>query len=452
MFDESKLLLQFAAVSDLQYGYSSNRPHADTGERGVSCLRQLQALAQKYTSKGLDAVLFAGDLINNAKASQVEGFKEVYEAVLNPAEVPFIFCLGNHDVRSGKHYTKQELNMDVFYRIFGDAYRTYETATTDLQEGCIHQVVGGYHFLAINPLDTGYLCSVGDDSGAKYSEKAKLWLDKRLSEITAQVPEHYVFITTHPMIYGLAYGSELVYNNLYWYTKELVPILNKYPQVVAFGGHLHFPISDERTIMQDKITSINCGAMSYMAIENGNYRNMISGTVMADAWEVSNGHLVQVDEQGNVRIIRMNFALETTIKEPWVLPAPTSDGTHLQRYTKARGDAAHNLPPVLAEDAISVTDDGTDPLAVTLTFLSGSDDDEIHCYEAIITENGEEVEKIRLLADSYLRANPQDMKTSWTVALKENTYQKGHTYTVTLNAYDCWDGKSNDVVYTYTPE
>lgn len=452
MFNEEKIVLQFAAVSDLQHCDKYKRFPINSGERGISCFKQLQALAQKYTTKGLDAVFFAGDIVNNAKASQVESFKEIYETVLDPAKVPFIFCLGNHDVKCGSSYTEQELNMDLFYRIFGDAYRTYDAASTDLQEGCVHQVVGGYHFLAINPFDTGYHGTVGDDSGVKYSEKTKQWLDERLSEITAQAPDRYVFVATHPMIYGLAYGSELVFSKTYWYTKELVPILNKYPQVVAFGGHLHFPIGDERSIMQDKITSINCGAISYMAIENGNYRDMLQDTVMKDAWKVSNGHLVQVDEQGNLRIIRMNFTLETAIKAPWVLPAPTADGSHLKYYTKARGDGNHNQPPVLAQDAISVTDNGADPLMVTMTFRSGSDDDQIHYYEAVVTENGEEVERVRLLADAYLHATPQDMQPLWMVALKENTYLKGHTYTITLNAYDCWDAKSNDVVYTFMPK
>ena len=343
--------------------------------------------------------------------------------------------------------------MDVFYRILGDAYRTYESETSDLVGGFVHQIVGGYHFLAINPLDEGYVCEKGDESGAKYSAESKEWLDKMLAKITAENPDHYVFVTSHPMIYGLAYGSELVFNTLYWYTKELVPILEKYPQVVAFGGHLHFPISDERSIMQDKFTGVNCGAMSYMAIENGDYRDMANATVMKDASAVSNGYLVQLDEDGNLRMIRMNFGLKKTIKDPFVLPAPAADGSHLKPYSRDR--AKTNQPPVLAEDAIMVADNSVwvkdEALRVTMTFRSGTDDDAIQRYVITVTENGKEIDSARLLADSYLYASPADMKPFWTLDLAENTYFKGHTYTIALAAYDCWDAESNIVTYTYQP-
>lgn len=453
MFDESKIVLQFAAVSDLQHGY---HPHSiayfDTAERGRDCFRQLQELALQYNDRGLDAVFFAGDIINNARASQVESFKEdVYEPVFDPSKVPFIFCLGNHDVRSGRPYTLQELNMDTYYRIFGDSFRTYDPETTDLALGCVHQVVRDYHFLAINPMDTGYLCQVGDDSGAHYSPEALAWLDEQLAKITAQHPEHYVFVTTHPMLHDLAYGGDLVMSHLHWYTKELLHVLNKYPQVVAFGGHLHFPISDERSIMQDKVTNVNCGAISYMAIENGGYRDMADVTVMKDAAEVYSGYLAQVDASGALRLIRMNFGLKKQIKQPFVLPAPCADGSHLLRYTRARGSAENNQPPLLDPNAISVSDTGDESLSVTVTFRAGSDDDAVQHYVLTVTEDGREVEQARLLADGYLCASPADMKKEWTLQLAENTYQKGHTYTISLIAYDSWNAASNPVTYIYQP-
>lgn len=475
MFDESKIVLQFAAVSDLQHGFlskesllrkrspgeqhlsylSKNLGWFDTGERGREGFRQLQELALKYTDRGLDAVFFAGDIVNNARASQVESFKEVYEDVLDPVKTPFIFCLGNHDIYSGRPYTYQHLNLDVFYRIFGDAYRTYDVENTDLEMGYVHQVVGDYHFIAVNPMDTGYISEVGDPSGAHYAPELLKWLDELLAKITTEHPNRYVFLTTHPMLRGLAYGGDLVLGTLFWNTKELLDVLNKYPQVVAFGGHLHFPISDERSIMQDKVTNINCGAMSYMATENGGFRDMLSVTVMKDASNVSNGHLVQIDEAGNLRIIRMNFGLGKTIKEPWILPAPSADGAHLQCYSWARGNAENNQPPVLAEDAIMVADNAAriceGAVKPTLAFKAGTDDDLIHYYKITITEGDQVVEEAKLLADSYLHASPADMKTLWTLELAENTYFKGHTYTISLAAYDSWEAESNIVTYTYQP-
>lgn len=60
--------------------------------------------------------------------------------MFDPVKVPFIFCLGNHDVNIGVSYTCENLTMDDYYRIFGNAYRTYDADNTDLQLGYVHQV------------------------------------------------------------------------------------------------------------------------------------------------------------------------------------------------------------------------------------------------------------------------------------------------------------------------
>ena len=151
----------------------------------------------------------------------------------------------------------------------------------------------------------------------------------------------------------------------------------------------------------------------------------------------------------------MNFGLGKTIKEPWILPAPSADGAHLQCYSWARGNAENNQPPVLAEDALMVADNAAriceGAVKPTLAFKAGTDDDLIHYYKITITEGDQVVEEAKLLADSYLHASPADMKTLWTLELAENTYFKGHTYTISLAAYDSWEAESNIVTYTYQP-
>lgn len=448
-FDETQIVLQFAAISDFQHGQNI----VDTYGRGKWALKQLKERALEYTDKGLDAVLIAGDLIYNSTAAQAEEFGKMYREVLDPAQVPAIFALGNHDVQVGASYTKEELKMEDYYRIFGDDFRSYETETSNLDIGCTHQIVNGYHFLTINAIDTSY--PKIDSGNVVYSQEALDWLDKTLATITAEEPDQYVFIATHPVIYDTVFGSDLITGGTNWYTWDLTPVLEKYPQVVTFGGHLHFTISDERSIMQDKFTSLDCGAIAYMATDPGNYRHMRSATVMKDCTKVSCGYLAQVDIHGNARFIRMNFYLEQDYKEPFVISAPAEDGSHLKAYTKERGNPKNNDAPVLAEDAISVEDNrdsaGDKPLTVRLTFRSGTDDDAIYNYVLTVREGDAEVETIRLLADSYLHATPAEMRESWMINLDRASYFTGHTYTIHMVAYDSWGASSNEVVYEYAP-
>ena len=299
-FNEEKIVFQFAAVSDLQHGIKWIP--IDTYGRGVYAFEQLQDLALQYNDKGLDAVLFSGDLVNDSRSSQVQEFAQIYEEVFDPVKVPLIFCQGNHDVKHNPNSNREELTLADYYIIFGNKYRSYDKETSRIDLGCVHQVVGDYHFVSVVPLDSGW--EHNEDGSANYDPAAVAWLDETLAAITEENPDQYVFLTTHPLIYDTAYGSDVIYGTMSWFTKELTPVLEKYPQVVTFGGHLHFPITDERSIMQTSFTSLQCGALSYMATEPGNYRHMKNGTVMKDCTKVSTGYLVQIDENNNVRFLR----------------------------------------------------------------------------------------------------------------------------------------------------
>ena len=451
-FNEEKIVFQFAAVSDLQHGMKWIT--LDTYGRGAYAYEQLQELALQYNDKGLDAVLFSGDLVNDSRVAQVQEFAQIYEEVFDPTEVPLIFCQGNHDVKHNPNSNREELHLEDYYIIFGNKYRSYDKETSRIDLGCVHQIVGDYHFVSVTPMDSGW--ENNEDGSANYDPAVVEWLDETLAAITKENPDQYVFLTTHPLIYDTAYGSDLIHGTMSWNTRELTAVLEKYPQVMTFGGHLHFSINNEQSIMQTSFTSLQCGAMSYMAVEPGNYRYMTNATVMKDCTKVSTGYLVQIDENNNVRILRMDFFREELIKEPWVLMAPQKDGSHLLSYTKDRGSAENNSAPVFAENAIAIEDDADDitaeqALKPYLVFQSASDDDQVHNYTVKVTENGQELETINLLADFYLHTTPDEMRDEWRIMLERDTYYKGHTYTITLTAWDDWGAQSDVVSYTYEP-
>lgn len=428
-FDETKIVLSFAAISDTQHKYSG----IDTLAKFRNALKQIKAFATEH-GNGLDAILFAGDLVQSAKSQEVREFKTAYEAVINPDEVPLIFSLGNHDVKVS--YTVEDLKTENFYQIFGDVYRTYDKETSRVDLGCTHTVINNYHFLCLNPTNESY--GVSGNVGTLYTDEVKTWLDETLSAITTENPDHYVFVNTHPMIYDTVYGSTLVTGSTQWFTKDLTSILEKYNQVVTFGGHLHFPLNDPRSIMQTAFTSFGCASVTYMAIENGGYENMSSATVMKDAAQVSQGLMVQIDENGNMRVTRMDFQNDKTIQEPWELPAPSADGAHLTHYGKDRAES--NVAPVLPE--LNVVMGKTTSIGkqqVTLEFAKAEDDFFAHHY--VITLNnkttGTKIRTLKILADFYLHAKIEDMKATYTQNL--GYLDPGVEYEVIVEVYDSWD-------------
>ena len=452
-FDSKNIVLQFAAVSDVHVARNAAAPG-----RVQAAFEQLKEAALLYTDKGLDAVVVAGDLTDDygnnqdVKATEINKLKTAYENVFGTTPtVPMIYGLGNHDhdfERNGGAGS----DLATFINVMGnkEVHTKYDVACSDSAHGSRHSVIGNYHFLFLEPITYG--CTGADDTGAKYYAETKAWLDAELKAITEANPNNYVFVVTHPMIYGTVYGSDLLTSGIYWYTKDITDILSKYPQAVTFGGHLHFPLNDERSIMQTAFTSLGCGSVQYMALEDGAYDGMASATTMPDNQQVSSGYLVQVDANGNVRFIRMDFQNETTIKDPFVIEAPKADKSHLNKYSKDR--ANRNQAPVFAENAVSYKDDSADAKAEILTltakFLAATDDDLIHHYVVELKENGIVIETHKILTDFYRHGKVSDMKAEYEVTFDEGC-SRGAKYEICATAYDSWGAKSNTASVKYEP-
>ena len=450
-FDEKNIVLQFGAVSDIHIGRSGTGIHTD--QWATDAYTMLRDLALSYSEDGLSAMLVAGDLTDNGKDEQMRHFAQLYESVFDVEKTPLIFCLGNHDVNIGSAYALDGEDFEGFYEQFGQKYRQYESDSR-LDIGCVHQIVNGYHFLSVNPLDEGYRNTLLNS--VLYDDEAKAWLDDTLARITAENPDQYVFVSTHPQMYRMAYGGEHTYTTTGWFTRELNDIFRKYPQVMTFSGHVHFSINSDVSIMQDGFTALQTGSVNYMSNEDGEYRDSNAAVSLIDRETVHNGYLVQVDANGAVRVLRLDFGFQSEVKYPFVLKAPQADGSHLLDYGWDRAESGKNKAPVLDKDAISVKDNAEGKAAgaqigVKLTFKAGTDDDQIHAYAVSVRDaEGKLIETQRVLADFYKVVQPSDMKTEWSFML-DGKYIKGKTYEIMLVAADDWGVCSNVVTYTYQP-
>lgn len=427
-FDEDNIVLQFGAISDIHQNGNASSPYY---QKYVSALAQLKNIS----GGNLDAVAIVGDLTDGSTRAQYQQVISGYLANFEPEETYFIYTMGNHD--SSHQYTS---NFEYFQGLLDHSGHNFFAALSDDTPADMkkianyHYVVNGFHFLTctIEYYNNGSDCSVASSSID--------WLDSQLEKITKENPNQPVFVLCHAMIYDTVYGSTLdTGGSIGWYTSYLTPTLKKYPQVVTFSGHLHFPLNDEKSIMQTDFTSLGCASVRYMAIENGGYENMKSATVMNDCEDYSQGYLVQVDANGAVRFVRMDFFHKKTIKDAWVIPPTRADGSHLTKYTK---DRANNDAPYFTGEAEFVLRRYTSTTVQgNLDFASAIDDDLIHHYEVLVKDsNGKVLQRYKLLADFYLKPTPDTMAEKWTRPLKGLNLDG--TYTIEVYAYDSWDNVS----------
>lgn len=424
-FDENSIVLSLGVISDTHIGngYGSE-------EKFHNVLTQLV----EATEGKLDGVLVVGDLINTATPPQLVTFKELYEEVLDPVTVPLVYTIGNHDMNPQYRWTEETVAQHaVFHTILGENYfRTDQDPVMRDSLECRHCVIGPYHILCLTP---------DHSSPITYNPAVLEWLEARLQEITGQDPDRYVILLTHPMIYGTCYGSVLqdTYTRLgdYWSTKELSEILSRYPQVITFGGHLHFPLNDPRSIWQGSFTAVGTASTSYMAIDNGNYEDMATVTTMKGAGRFSQGLLLQFDKKGNARLTRMDFYNRAVIGDLWELPAPRKDLSHLSRYNHETL-RARNTPPVLSSAEFK---DGK------LYFAAGKDDEFVHHYRITLSKDGVPVAEKKILADFYRVPLPSQMKADYELSLTD--LEEGE-YTATVVAVDSWDAQSAPITCAFS--
>lgn len=439
VFDEKHITLSFGVVSDTHID-GTDTP---TARKFTSAMEQLRDKALEQDPDGLDGILIAGDLTNNPYSSesnyvQADYFKNLYESVFDPVETPMIYTPGNHDVY--REWTEAAISQAK--NISGRLGEDYTLTDLDLPAWdsleCRHCRVGDCDILCILPVGRRPVV---------YTDGQKAWLDATLKSVTGSRPDRYVLVLTHPMISGTVYGSML---GDYWATEDLTPILSKYPQAVVFGGHLHFPLNDPRSIWQGAFTVLGCGSVRYMAIENGRYEYMSGKTVMKNSGEFSQGLLVQFDRRGNMRITRMDFYNKAEIAEPWLAGHPCADGSHLLAYS-VENRYPRNCAPVLDSLALYAgSPDEAGLTTVTARFPAGRDDEFVHHYSvSVCGAAGDTVCFKKYLSDFYLVPQPSMMKAEWEEPLAS---LPAGEYAVSLTAYDSWDAQSNTLTESITIE
>ena len=433
-FDASNIVLSLGVVSDVHVNQQAQ------ANKWKSALQQFKAKALENDSNGMAGVLVVGDLIDQPSNNQLSLFRSTLESEIDVKKTPMIYTIGNHDVP--RYAWASTMVSDVAYmrNMFGnDYFQTDQDQEMRTKYEARHCVIGDYHILCVSP---------NGDQPIVYDPTVVTWLDNQLAAITSAEPEKYVIVITHPMIKNTVYGSRLgeeggIWESTlshYWATDALTPVLRKYPQAIVFGGHLHFPLNDPRSVWQGDFSVFGCASVRYMALENGKYEDMSSATVMKDCNDFSQGNLLQFDASGNMRVLRMDFYNKDVIGEPIVSSYPTSDKGHLTKYNHTTLSLA-NAAPSLSTLNVDVTDG-----IATAKWAAGTDDEFVHHYVLTLKKGGAVVTTMKILADFYKSAKTSGMRREWTRSLGNVT---DGTYELTLEAFDSWDAAAKPLKKTF---
>lgn len=398
-FADFQPVLRFAALSD---------SHIDDQGTELEEQRLVKVLQTAKSYGKVDAVLIAGDFSDYGTQSSMEKIRDLLTANID-LDTQLLITLGNHE-----YYVDKDNAAARFETVFGT------TANR-------HVIVNGFHFIGFSP----------DTTGNAYSSETLSWLEDELAIAAADDPTKPIFVVQHHPVSDTLFRSDytVAVNNL-------APIFEKYPQIVDFSGHSHYPSQNPRQIWQGEYTALGTGTLSYHSLQINNlelppwYSAVHDGTegswVLGHKKNKDGGefYLVEADAKGALRIIAYDVNAEAEICR-YYIRTPSDPSTF--RYTDAR--IAASQAPVFPANA-STTLVNTYYNGFDLSFPQATCDDLVESYRVEVYLEGELVNTTILTSCFYLTPKPTTMVAK-VRGLQASTEHTVKIYAVNAYNKDC---------------
>lgn len=300
-----------------------------------------------YRDQKVDGVVIAGDLADWGKEDQLKMVADTWFSVFpkdkrpDGGHVERLFIYGNHDIEGRKWFDypdEEEIaprRAQVWKKCFKEEYKHVWLKT-----------VKGYHFIGSHWDNHDNAPEVPPFLKAN---DAKLRGDKPFFYIQHAHPK----ATT----YGeWAWGQD---------NGEITQALSEYPNAVAFSGHSHMPLNDDRCVWQGAFTSIGTSSLYYLIFLGGRENSEVDGSkervpsqmkaTMGDVMEGHQGMLMTICDNCMV-IERREFLHDEKLGDDWIIPL--KDNTQMTWEERAKKAVA---PQFAKGDKVTVTrQDGKD--------------------------------------------------------------------------------------------
>ena len=312
-----------------------------------------------FRDQGVDGVLVCGDMADRGTVEELEAVARAWYSVFPDGKAPDgrrveqLFVYGNHDFEGYKYGGRVK-------SIFGKEY--YDHAINkDLAAAwkkCFHEdfnpiwrkEVKGYTVIGTHW--TKDHCRGWEEVGTSY---ASHWFEQNGATLDPSKPFFYL---QHPPLKGTCHCDWV-----WGHDNGLVTqALSKFRNAVAFSGHSHASINDERAIWQGAFTSIGAGSLKYTGLEYGDVlpfgreNDLPSpGQRDEDPYKIMHKMKIHSGHQGMIlrvyddRMVfeRRDFEDLGLLGDDWVVPLPAVEPMPFA-YAKR---AAASVPPQFPKGA-----------------------------------------------------------------------------------------------------
>ena len=304
--------LRFGVISDI---------HVTTPE---STAKFRRALAY-FRDRGADAVMVAGDLTDWGLKSGLQCVADAWYDVFpndcapDGRKVTKLFVTGNHD---DEGWWYGDMTLDMHVQGYSEDESLHRLGMKDCWQEVFHEpyaeirrrTVNGYDFISTE------WCR---DAKRRDELAVGKWLLEHADGLKGDKP---FFFFRHTPLPGTVSSSSPVRPGS---PATLTDVLRRFPNCVAFNGHTHWTLNDERSIWQGDFTAISIPSMSYTSTPHGHDNGSDTrrgdsklgmGRLPArDNLEEAQGYFVSVyDDRMDVE--RYDFEQMTEAAAPWTVP------------------------------------------------------------------------------------------------------------------------------------
>lgn len=388
--DDFVPLMRFAVTSDVHTEFLGGRQN----RRLAKMIKSAYAAARSHEAyKDLDGLLIAGDVTDRGYKFQYLAFQSVLNANILEETSPMVILAKSHDCST--------LKKDAL-----DFYEDLSGLSTDF-----HKIIKGFHFIGIST--THYR-----DTDDKYSQAQLQWFDEQLADAVADDPDKPIFVSHHEHVLNTVYGSREDLGER-WGTPEFYDILAKYPQVVDFSGHSHYPLNDPRSIWQGDFTALGTSTLYYyeFTVDNVKTYHPKNNKNASQYW------LVEVDAANRVRLRGYDLIGEAFVCE-YIIDTPADKNTFA--YTPEKMQASSS-PPAFESDAKAKLKNIADSISLDLPAAKSTDGKIIFLYRVYVFDESEnQVGNFWELSGYYFTPPPSKVNVNIGKLPKGNYTYKAH--------------------------
>ena len=357
--------LRFGVVSDIHITHAGADEQIGAFGNNLTFKHALEW----FRSQNVDAVVIAGDMADKGLDENMIAVADAWYSVFPGDKYPDgrpvekVFVTGNHDwigwtyggIAKKKYPDEAERAKHVLQK---DMAGWWEKLFHERYSPIYAKTVNGFTFIGSHWDGV----QAGDkNTGARF-DLIESFMAKNSAKIDPSKPFFYV---QHPHPKDTCYGPWAWGRDAGVVTKTL----SAFPNAVAFSGHSHYSLTDERSIWQGGFTSVGTGSLRYTGLTSyefppAGFEN--SGAKGAGAWrfdalktrkkisveDCRNGMLWSVYDDCIV-VKRREFLSGLDLGPDWTIPLPAAESRPFAFAERAKKLRAPEFPQGAKLDVVA---------------------------------------------------------------------------------------------------